>query len=151
MGRVLTFISLSQKILENKYIFIISKGFQCPNPYTVFDEFLEWFFQYVLTIIFNNCTPKTGLKTYEMLALFEWQDTDNSSTVSHVIAGLSGALCARGTEPHTHRIWSTSFLLVGTWLTERTYVRVYSLYGWGRGDYQGRGVSGLSWQIHIFY
>ena len=35
----------------------------------------------------------------------------------------------------------------------RTYVRVYRLYGWGRGDYQkeGRGVSGVSWQIHIFY
>ena len=35
----------------------------------------------------------------------------------------------------------------------RTYVRVYRLYGWGRGDYQkeGRGASGVSWQIHIFY
>ena len=34
----------------------------------------------------------------------------------------------------------------------RTYVRVYELYGWGRGDYQkeGRGVSGVSWQVHIF-
>ena len=34
----------------------------------------------------------------------------------------------------------------------RTYVRVYRLYGWGRGDYQkeGRGVSGVSWQAHIF-
>ena len=35
----------------------------------------------------------------------------------------------------------------------RTYVRVYRLYGWGRGDYQkeGRGVSGgVSWQVHIF-
>ena len=35
----------------------------------------------------------------------------------------------------------------------RTYVRVYRLYGWGRGDYQkdGRGVSGVSCQVHIFY
>ena len=34
----------------------------------------------------------------------------------------------------------------------RTYVRVYRLYEWGWGDYQkeGRGVSGVSWQIHIF-
>ena len=33
-----------------------------------------------------------------------------------------------------------------------TYVRVYRLYGWGRGDYQkeGRGVSGVSWHVHIF-
>ena len=33
-----------------------------------------------------------------------------------------------------------------------TYVRIYRLYGWGRGDYQkeGRGVSGVSWQVHIF-
>ena len=35
----------------------------------------------------------------------------------------------------------------------RTYVGVDRLYEWGRGDYQkvGRGVSGKSWQIHIFY
>ena len=68
-----------------------------------------------------------------------------------IIAGLPRARSARGTEPHTHRLWSTSFLLVVTWLTERTYVRVYGLYGWGRGDYQkeGRGVSGVS--CHIFY
>ena len=33
-----------------------------------------------------------------------------------------------------------------------TYARVYRLYGWGRGGYQkeGRGVSGASWQVHIF-
>ena len=33
------------------------------------------------------------------------------------------------------------------------YVRVYGLYRWGRGDYQkeGRGVSGVSCQVHIFY
>ena len=40
-----------------------------------------------------------------------------------LIAGLPRARSARGTEPHTHGIWSTSFLLVVTWLTERTYVR----------------------------
>ena len=37
------------------------------------------------------------------------------------LAGLPRARSARGREPHTHRIWSTSFLLVVTWLTERTY------------------------------
>ena len=37
-----------------------------------------------------------------------------------LIAGLP-----RATEPHTHRIWSTSFRLVVTWLTERSYVRTY--------------------------
>ena len=68
------------------------------------------------------------------------------------IPGLPSARSARGTEPHTHGMWSISFRLVVTWLTERTYVRVYRLYGWGRGDYQkeGRGVSGVSWQVHIF-
>ena len=40
-----------------------------------------------------------------------------------VIAGLPHARSARGTEPHTHGMWSTSFRLVVTWLTERTYVR----------------------------
>ena len=53
---------------------------------------------------------------------------------------------------HTHGIWSTSFPLVVTWY-DRAYVRVYRLYGWGRGDYQkeGRGVSVESRQVHIFY
>ena len=77
-------------------------------------------------------------------------------TSYYIIAGLPRARSARGTEPHTHGIWSTSFRLVVTWLTERTYVhtyvRVYRLYGWGREDYQkeGRGVSGVCWQVHIF-
>ena len=34
----------------------------------------------------------------------------------------------------------------GCHVIDRAYVRVYGLYGWGRGDYQkeGRGVSGAS-------
>ena len=36
------------------------------------------------------------------------------------IVGLPHAQSTRGTEPYTHRIWSTSFRLVVTWLTERT-------------------------------
>ena len=34
----------------------------------------------------------------------------------------------------------------------RTYVRVYTLHGWGRGDHEkeGRGVSDVSWQVHNF-
>ena len=39
------------------------------------------------------------------------------------------------------------------WLSrDRAYVRVYRLYGYGRGDYQkeGRGISGVSWQIQHF-
>ena len=43
-----------------------------------------------------------------------------------IIAWLPRARSARGTEPHTHGIWSTSFLLVVTWLTEPTYVRTYA-------------------------
>ena len=40
----------------------------------------------------------------------------------------------------------------GCHVIHRAYVRVCRLYGWGRGDYQkeGRGVSGVSWQAHIF-
>ena len=40
---------------------------------------------------------------------------------------LAGLPRAFRTERHTHGIWSTSFRLVVTWLTERTYVRVYRL------------------------
>ena len=46
--------------------------------------------------------------------------------VHALIAGLQRARSARGTEPHTHGKWSTSFRLVVTWLTERTYVRTYA-------------------------
>ena len=36
---------------------------------------------------------------------------------------------------------------------DRAYVGVYRLQGWGRGDYLkgGRGVSVVSWQVHILY
>ena len=34
--------------------------------------------------------------------------------VYHFLAGLPRARSARGTEPHTHGIWSTSFRLVVT-------------------------------------
>ena len=40
------------------------------------------------------------------------------------------------------------------WLSrDWSSVRLYGLYGWGRGGYQkkGRGVSGVSCQVHIFY
>ena len=41
-------------------------------------------------------------------------------------AGLPPARSWLGTEPHTHRIWPTSFRLVVTLLTEHTYVRTYA-------------------------
>ena len=34
--------------------------------------------------------------------------------ILEIIAGLLRARSARGTEPHTHRLWSTSFRLVVT-------------------------------------
>ena len=40
------------------------------------------------------------------------------------IAGLIRARSARGTEPRTHRRWSTSFRLVVTGLTERTRLQI---------------------------
>ena len=51
---------------------------------------------------------------------------DSKNLLKHFVAGLPRARSARGTEPHTHGIWSTSFRLVVTWLTERTNVRTYA-------------------------
>ena len=48
----------------------------------------------------------------------------NTQGTSSVIAGLPPVRSGLGTEPHTHRIWPTSFRLVVTLLTEHTYVRV---------------------------
>ena len=69
-----------------------------------------------------------------------------------LVAGLPLARSPRGTEPHAHGMWSTLFSF-GCHVIDRAYVRVYRLYGWGRGGYQkeGRGVSGVSCQVHIFY
>ena len=41
----------------------------------------------------------------------------------------------------------------GCHVIDQAYVRVYGLYRGGRGDYQkeGRGVSGMSCQVHIYY
>ena len=67
------------------------------------------------------------------------------------LAGLPRARSARGTEPHTDI--KVNLFSFGWHVIDRAYVRVYGLNGWGRGAYQkeGRGVSGVSCQIHIFY
>ena len=55
----------------------------------------------------------------------------------------------RGSEPPN----LVNLFSFGCHVIDRAYVRVYRLYGWGRGDCQkdGRGVSDASWQVHIFY
>ena len=56
-------------------------------------------------------------------------------------AGLQSAFRARGTEPHTHGIWSTSFRLVVTWFTERTYASADCTGGVGETIKRKGGVS----------
>ena len=63
----------------------------------------------------------------------------------HIIAGLPRAQSARWTEPHTHRIWSTSFHLVVMWLTERTYASTDCKGGVGETIKREGGVS----QAHL--
>ena len=61
-----------------------------------------------------------------------------------IFAALLRARNAHGTEPHTHGISSTSFRLVVTWLTERTYVRrrlQIVRVGYGRPSKGKEGVS----------
>ena len=62
-------------------------------------------------------------------------------TVLPWLAGLSRARSAHGTEPHTHRIWSTCFHLVVTWLTERTYASTDCTGRVGETIKRKRGVS----------
>ena len=55
----------------------------------------------------------------------------------------SGALaCAKRAWDRAPYSWN----MVNLFSFGCTYIRVYRLYGWGRGDYQkeGRGVSGMS-------
>ena len=42
--------------------------------------------------------------------------------IAYILRSLQ-SIIRFGTERHTHGIWSTSYRLVFTWLTERTYVR----------------------------
>ena len=51
------------------------------------------------------------------------------------------------TEPHTHRIRSTSFRLVVTWLIERTYLSIDCTGGVGETNKR----KGMPWQIHISF
>ena len=46
-----------------------------------------------------------------------------------------------------------NFFSFGCHVIDRAYVLVFRLYEWGRGEYQKeeRGVSGVSWQVRIFY
>ena len=57
------------------------------------------------------------------------------------IAGLPHTQNARGTEPHTHGIWSTSFHLVVTWLTKRRYTSTVYKGGVGETIKREGGVS----------
>ena len=66
------------------------------------------------------------MKTKNLLVCFEinsmfwtsvhgfFPDLSRTYDMIRVIAGLPRARSARGTEPHTHGIWSTSFRLVVT-------------------------------------
>ena len=73
----------------------------------------------------------------------------NSLHHFEIVAGLPQARNMLGTEPHTHRIWSTSFRLVVMWLTERMYVHASTNCMGGVGETIKRkgGVSGVSWQV----
>ena len=63
----------------------------------------------------------------------------NTQGTSSVMAGFPTARSGLGTEPHTHRICQPlSVWLLRYWPSIRSYVSVYRLYGWGRGDYQRR-------------
>ena len=142
---------LTQKFFYKKYMnrpksyFSIYKTWNIRRRCPCFSRKLTFIWQKVG--FFSHAQEVKGMWFY-MEKIFT-----NSASLVHwiiclIIAGLPRARSARGTEPHTHRLWSTSFSSVVTWLTERTY----GLYRWGRGDYQkeGRGVSGVSWQVHIF-
>ena len=67
-----------------------------------------------------------------------------------IIAGLPRAKRTWDRAPYSWNM--VNLFSFGCHVTDRAYVRVYRLYGWGRGGYQkdGRGVSGVSWQAHIF-
>ena len=69
---------------------------------------------------------------------------------------FSGApACAKRAWDRAPYPWNmVNLFSFGCHVIDRAYVRTYvnRLYGWGRGDYQkeGRGVSCVSWQVHIF-
>ena len=76
----------------------------------LYPQWLGW------TVIVDACfTFNSNLHLFFSF-LYTWQH----------YSGLPRARRARGTEPHTHRILSTFFRLVVTWLTERTYVGTYA-------------------------
>ena len=76
----------------------------------------------------NSLTFKTLNQYCAPPTIRSFQSTYWSLRTHSIIAGLSRARTARGTEPHTHRIWSTSFRLVVTWLTERAVYWPFTIW-----------------------
>ena len=85
----------------------------------------------VFIFIFIFCFPDWGGDSRNPLSISSKQLALRSLNYHTIIAGLPRARSARGTEPHTHGIWSTSLRLVVTWLTERARLQIVRV-GLGR-------------------
>ena len=106
-------------------LWILHSAFcKIPLPLLSWDEFAAAFEQLCITEHNNSGAPARAKRAWDR-ALYSWNMVYLFSFGCHVI--------------------DRAYV--------RTYVRVYRLYGWGRGDYQkeGRGVSGVSLQVLIFY
>ena len=113
---------------------------------------LQWYFYMVLFILYVVLTFES---VNEMLWYYHSNET--SSVLSHGTVYSGAPARAKRAWDRAPYSWNmVNLFSFGCHVIDRayvrTYVRVYRLYGWGRGDYQkeGRGVSGVSWQVHIF-
>ena len=86
---------------------------------------------FIFIFIFIFCFPDWGGDSRNPLSISSKQLALRSLDYHTIIAGLPRARSARGTEPHTHGIWSTSLRLVVTWLTKRARLQIVRV-GLGR-------------------
>ena len=96
---------------------------------------------------------KSYLKdTTQFINFIEKRKVTNSAVLVSMDVSGAPALASRAWDRAPYSWNMVNLFSFDCHVIDRAYVRVYRLYWWGRGDYQkeGRGVSGVSWQVHNF-
>ena len=118
----------------------------CDGPTEHISSFLDHLLQPIAKV------QKSYLKdTTQFINFIEKRKVPNNAVLVSMDVSGAPARAKRAWDRAPYSWNMVNLFSFGCHVIDRAYVRVYRLYWWGRGDYQkeGRGVSGVSWQVHI--